>query len=284
MVGQRELFDEEGEDGGSVASIDASDVEEIVNSNSSDSKSSSGNSQADNSSVESDDEVVEFDKKLAEALGTRRADEDLAIQECESSDEEMDDEQMEALEPLVTSIFKDRQKTTTKKLNKDAKETIIQLKCRVLELLETFVKKQHESKTTLVIIKPLLVLMRSTNSKLVSEKAHKVLKDYMKAYKLKTKGENTEVDMVMAKEIFHEVHNLVTMPGSNAYLNACSQASLLLVKVMLNGGSRLEDAWADYASTGEKMARDPACKVSSSFFQDWFNWLVSAKQTLNKWD
>ena len=261
---------------------DASDVEEIQAHSSSDPGSSSEDSDAENSSTEDDDEAAEFDRKLADALGTRRADEDLAVKESESSDEEMDDEQMEALEPMVTNIFKERNKTTTKKSNKDAKETIIQFKCRVLELLEIYVKQQQKSSTALVVIRPLLVLMRSTSSKLVSEKAHSVLKEYMKAYKLNAKVENHEVDMIVARGTLHKVHELVTIPGSNAYVSACSQASLLLVKMMVNNGGRLEDAWADYSKTGEKMARDPQCKVLGSFFQDWFNWLVSAKQILKQ--
>ena len=226
----------------------------------------------------------ELDKKLEDALGTRRADADAAVAESESSDEAMDDDQMAALDPIMANIFQERNKrkrTDKKKEQKGAKENIVQFKCRVLELLQTYIKQQFSNPIALSIIMPLLVLIRSTSDKQVSQKACDIIREFLKLYKLKVDGPQEKKALRRARQRLPGVHDLAVSPGqSNASANACSQASLLLVKVILSNGGTIQEAWAQYSKTGERIVTDTRCKVLGSLYQDWWNWYTSARIVL----
>ena len=259
---------------------DASDVEEIVSSDSSGESDSENVDSGGDPGPEEDAEMAEFDRKLADALETRRADADAAIAGNESSDESMDDEQMAALDPVMANIFKERNKETSKKKEqKDAKENIVQFKSRVLELLQTYIKQQPLNPLTLSTVHPLLSLIKSTSSKQVSEKACDLVREFMKLYKLKVDGSRDKKAYKRARKILPGVHDLVVEGGSKAFVSACSQASLLLVKVVLNNGGTMDEASKQYSRTFERMA-DLQCKFQISLLQDFDNWLTSAKPVL----
>ncbi|KAI7038676.1 hypothetical protein KC352_g46770, partial [Hortaea werneckii] len=140
---------------------DMSDVE-LVNGEEAGSKSDESEDDADDSSSSEsdsaegsgDDEEAVFDRKLADALGTAKADEG-----SDDDESDMDDEQMMALEPHLTNIFKERKKDASKKQEgKDAKENIINFKNRVLDLLNIYVKGQYGQTLALDLILPLTIL------------------------------------------------------------------------------------------------------------------------------
>ena len=262
---------------------DDEDVDSTDSSIESASERSDSNDSGADAVDEDDDELIDLDKKLSDALGTRRADADAAIEGSESSEESMDDEQMASLDPVMTSIFRERTKQPDrKKEQKDAKENIVQFKCRVLELIRTYLKQQFPNPTSLILVHPLLSLIGTTSSKQVSQKACEIIREFLKLYKLNANGSQNTVALKQARGVLPIVHSFAVSSESNALLNACSQASLLLTKVIVSNGGTLHEAWEVYAKTGQKMAVDPQCKISSSLFQDWFNWLTSAKVALEK--
>ena len=223
-----------------------------------------------------DDEAAELERKLAEALGTRRADADAAVAESESSEEDMDDEQMEALDSSIANIFRERSKLKSKKKEaQEAKQNIVQFKCRVLELLEIYVKRQFSDPTSLTLLCPLLDTIRETSDKQVSHKGCELVRTFMKAYKFDAHKTSDEKAMTAARDFLPKVHDLVTLEGSNAYVSACSQASLLLVKVLVSNGGTIPEAWEQYSRTGEKVATSPRCKVLGPLLQDWVGWLIN---------
>ncbi len=225
-----------------------------------------------------DDELAAFDAKLAQALKTKPLGEDPAHNDSgESTDEDMNDEQMEAVDAQLVEIFKERKKiTSTKSLKKDAKETIINFKCRVLELLEIFVKQQHASVLALDILLPLLRTIRSTMSKSVSGKACELIRDYARLCKGKQVPHAEDKDAML--EVLHSVHSEAMKEGSNAFTSACSQASLLIVRVLAaQDRANLRQVVAAYSSTQERLLFDPQCKVKVSFFLDWLNWCAQAR-------
>ncbi|KAI7607417.1 hypothetical protein KC319_g21272, partial [Hortaea werneckii] len=160
---------------------DMSDVELVngeeagsENDESEDEDDDSSSSESDSADASGDDEEAVFDRKLADALGTAKADEG-----SDDDESDMDDEQMMALEPHLTNIFKERKKDASKKQEgKDAKENIINFKNRVLDLLNIYVKGQYGQTLALDLILPLTILVRTTTSKPTSEKAFAVLKQY----------------------------------------------------------------------------------------------------------
>ena len=244
----------------------------------------SGNDK-DSETLESADdlELAAFDQKLAQALGTKRADQLLAAgEDDESSDDDMDDEQMEALDVHLEKVFSERKKITSKKTErKQAKETILVFKGRVLELLEIFIKQRYRSTLALALILPLLALIRTTTSKHISEKAGNLIREYSKLYKLKDSislQSSLLVDESMG--LLRAVHEAAAKEGSNAYSSACSQASLLLAKIIVTNGGHISRVIDCYASTQNRFMTDPTCKVKTSLFTDWMNWCTSARKSL----
>lgn len=240
------------------------------------SDSSSVMSDSADESSEADDDLADFDAKLAQALGIRSTAEDGSFHDnSDPSDEDMDDEQMEAIDSHLEKVFRERQKVTSmKSQKKDAKEMIVNFKCRVLELLEVFVKQQFTNNASLDILLPLLVTIRTTKSSLVAGKACKVMKEFSQI--CKSKGLPNIEDTDETVDILKAVHSEVSREGSNAFVSACSQASLLLVKTLAaKDKENLREALLVYSNTQEQALFNPQLKVKPSFFFDWLNWCSS---------
>lgn len=273
LSGQQELFDAEEAN---------SDGEEEIES---DSDSSTSTSQAGEDVEEDDEELLEFESKLAQALGTQRAEIELVDDGGEDSDGDMmDDEQMAALDPVMSNIFKQRKQTSSKKDNKNAKETIVQFKTKVLELLEIYIQQTAQGvspENSATILLKCLDCIQRTKNKQVSERAAAVIKTALNVYKLSMESPRNKRILRRVGDALTEIHEIILLPGSNVYLRACSQASLFCVKVILNNGGAMEKVWRQYSLTGESMAVSQDIKVVNVLFQDWFNWLITAKITLS---
>ncbi|KAL9116301.1 MAG: hypothetical protein Q9187_007175 [Circinaria calcarea] len=280
IVGQALMFEPTNED---RSDVDMSDVEEVSmdgdgsDDSETDGSSGSGEEVGDSSEV-TDDELAAFDAKLAQALGTRRGDEDLAASnEHESSDGDMNDEQMEALDKHLEKVFRERKKVTSKKTEKkDAKENVVLFKSRVLELLEIYIKHQYSKELALGIIIPLLTLIHTTSSKQVSEKACSLIREYSKMLKLKHHNYFPDNHGLLA--LFEQIHKAAMKEGSNTYGIACSQASILVSKFIISNGGRPADVTQRYADTQLLFLTDPACKVRTAFFSDYLNWCTSTRK------
>ncbi|KAK2740290.1 DNA-directed DNA polymerase [Myotisia sp. PD_48] len=280
LAGQQELFDNQDDEGGEeneedsdVEMIDGSDVE-VVNAG-----SESESSNEEDEDDEDDENLAEFDAKLAAALGTHRADKDLDAASSDS-DSDMDDEQMEALDDQLVKVFQAReQASTSKKTKKDARETMINFKNRVLDLLEIYVKKCHSNSLCLEIIVPLLQLIRKTSVQQLSGKATAVLREYTKLCK------STAIPSVESAEPVWEllkyVHEEATHSSSNSHGSSCSQTSILLVKVLVAHDKGSISGIVDmYADTRKKQLSSNKCHVQPTFFSDWNNWCISASKQL----
>ena len=297
-AGQSELFDRDlemdGEDDVDMEDLDASDVEmgseepasdeDEARFEGEDDKAGSDDTGEESSTAEDENEAAAFEAKLAQALGTRRADEDVNAQDDEPSDEDMNDEQMQQLDAHLSSIFKERKKVQSKKKgNKDAQETVVLFKNRVIELLDIFVKRDHRSPLILDMIGPLLTLIKTSSSKEAKDKACNLVRELLRLYKLDILPAQQDAKLLeQAKKLLADVHELAAQEGSNAFGSACSNASLYLVKVMLASGGTMEDAWQMYAATGTRFVTHPMCRIKSQFFTDWMNWCVSARQAYQK--
>jgi DNA polymerase phi len=248
LSGQRELFDEhsdgneqqngDDEDEEAMDVEDASDVE-LVNGEDPSEEEDSDDYSAGSSSAEEgaanpeDDEEAAFDKKLADALGTTATDDD-----SEDDGSDMDDEQMMALEPHLTTIFKERQqKSSQKQDKKDAKENIINFKNRVLDLLAIYVKAQSGSALTLDLLLPLTGLLRTSTSKQTAEKSFAVLKQYFESCN-KNKALPQPDDHESCFVVLAELHEEMKLGGSKLHANACSRSSLFLAKILVNASQR----------------------------------------------
>ena len=286
LAGQAEMFEQENEED-NVS--EEGDVEMVNMGNTSsgspgeDDNSSEGDSDGSSESTEtdsdaSDTELAAFNAKLAQALGTRPGNEDLTADDSGSSDEDMNSEQMEALDDHLKEVFRERKKVNSKKTEKkDAKETIVNFKCRVLDLLEIYVKQQHGNRLALSLLLPLLKCIRTTTSPQVSSKACNVMREYARACKSDKVPVIEDTDAIF--DLLRAVHAEAMKEGSNAYVSAYSQASLLLVKVLVAYDREcFRRVLRIYGDTQEKYFLDANCKVKPAFFTDWQNWCTSARK------
>ncbi|KAL8692702.1 MAG: hypothetical protein Q9218_002323 [Villophora microphyllina] len=292
LSGQDEMFEEDNEDQSSsdAMSSTASDVEEVEMTEANGVDHSSGDDAASQAastrteeadSEEDNEELAAFEMKLAQALKTKPIDPATGTADEESSsDEDMDDEQMEALDAHIATIFKERKKVIPKKTQKkDAKETIVNFKCRVLELLEIFIKKRHADLLALDLLLPLLTCIRTTTSSLISSKACGVMREYSKLCKGKAVPVfHNKNEKKASVRLLKAIHAEAMYEASNAHSSACSQASLKLVKILVAAGKdNLEKVVKIYARTQERMLLDPACRIKIGFFTDWNNWCSTAR-------
>ncbi|KAL9582561.1 MAG: hypothetical protein Q9212_003222, partial [Teloschistes hypoglaucus] len=256
LSGQDEMFEADDEeqslsDAESGAASDVEEVEEMAEANgvkplSGDEAASEAASTVaeETDSGEEDDnneELAEFDRKLAQALKTKPIDASADPNEdgsSSSSDEDMDDEQMEALDVHIATIFRERKKSVSQKSQKkDAKETIVNFKCRVLELLDLFVRKRHYDLLTLELLLPLLTCIRTTTSSLVSNRAYNLIREYSRLCKNKSLPPlHSKTSKKTTIRLLKAIHAEAALEASNAHSSACSQASLILVKILVGAG------------------------------------------------
>lgn len=280
IAGQEEIFDSNDEDD---LDDEMSDVEEVDKKHAEAAKDDSSldkdsGAEASSSGESVDEELAEFDAKLAQALGIRTMEN--GDDNEQSSDEDMNDEQMEALDSHLETVFRERKKVVSEKTQKkEARETIVNFKCRVLELLDIFVKHRHTSYFALTLLPSLLTAIQKTKSPLVSSKAFDLIRKYSqlcKKEKIPSLTVDAHKDAILS--LLKGIHEQATKEGSNAYASACSQASLLLVKVLASQDREsLKKVLRIYTKTQEHALFDPKCRVKSSFFSDWLNWCASVR-------
>ncbi|KAF2088415.1 hypothetical protein K490DRAFT_39843 [Saccharata proteae CBS 121410] len=289
LSGQQDLFDQDGSDVEQEASDeDDSDVEMIDGdmdlddgaTEGSEEEDASGDDDGEDASADDDgqadeDELARFDEMLADTLKTSKANGD--AKDESSDDEDMDDEEMMALEPHLTKIFQERKKNAGKKReNKDAKETMINFKNRVLDLLLIYVKHQHANTMAMDLILPLLRLIRRTTSKQLAEKSFNLLKQYVDTSKKSLPKPEADAAVL---EVLKCVHDEAKADSSKLHASASSRSSLFLAKVVTTHDPERFDQVIDlYGETQKQWHGDPKCKTHPSFFTEWTNWLIGTKK------
>jgi DNA polymerase phi len=289
LSGQQALFEQHDEDvevatqdgDGMIDVDDMSDVE-LVNGGEagSDGESSSDDESSDAATgAEEDgeeDEETAFDRKLADALGTAGMHSD----DSDDDGSDMDDDQMMALEPHLTTIFKERKKIANKKQdNKDARENIVNFKNRVLDLITIYFKSQHANVLAMDLILPLTSLIRTTASKPTAEKAFAALKQYFELCS-KHKVLPHPQDAVACFDVLSAVHDEVRLGGSKLHASACSRSSLFLAKVLVSIDRRNYERIAKmYAELQNAWYTDAGSKVHGSVFTEWTSWSLTTRKT-----
>jgi DNA polymerase phi len=302
--GQQELFDqngsedeEEGSDNDNEDELD-SDVEMIELG--SDVEVASGDDSdededADSEAEEADDkpsaEADALENALAAALGTHKL--DPAAEESDS-DADMSDSEMLELDKKLVEIFKQRKSqksgNSAKKEKKDARETVVNFKNRVLELLEIYVKKHGHDERGLAygVLMPVLGCMRTTGAKQVADRCLAVVVALAKSVKSPpslSKGTKVEAEDEAATlnpsallELLTEIHTEeagADLNASHAFSKAASTASLLVAGVIYKRDQELLGEIAQvYMESQVRWVRGEG-KFQASFFHDWVNWCQS---------
>jgi DNA polymerase phi len=297
LEGQKELFnqgDEDGEDeeGSSDDEEDDSDVE-MVDGEEPDSDAGSGSSDAgsdeddsdasddDDEDEEEDAELTQFNNMLAMTLQTSKPTVDGEAAEETSDESDMDDDQMMALDPHLSKIFKERSKTTSKKKERaDAKQNVVQFKSRVLDLLAVYMEKQYSNPLTLELLLPVLRRTRANANKQTADKAAKMLKSFFDT-RTKRKAPLPKPDNVEdVWELLKGIHEEAKLGnGSKVHADACGSASLHVVKVLVGlDKGNYAGAVDIYAETQKQWFVDKKSPLQPVLFTQFQNWSLNARQ------
>lgn len=218
-----------------------------------------------------DADLAALDDALAKVLNSHRLDKD---QEAQSSDDDSDmtDSEMMALDEKLVDVFKHRIKTTKRKNEKkDAKESVVLFKHRVLDLLHIYVKQEASNVLAFGLLLPLLELVRTTSAKPLANKAMNILTDLNKASK-KTRAKGTQIDTEAQFEMLTDIHKEASKDMSHAFGRAASTASLLVSSSLWAADQANVDRINTlYAQTFADCQKGKT-KMQGAFFSDWVNW------------
>ncbi|KAI8606640.1 DNA polymerase phi-domain-containing protein [Dissophora ornata] len=206
-------------------------------------------SQSDEDEEDEDEDEEDSDEEEdSEDMEVDEEEDDNALDESE--EELLDDDQMMAFDEKLNEIFK--QKKLAKAQQKDAKQTLIHFKNKVLDLLELYIKKQSSNELVLDLIVPLLslVLIPSASNKPVHDKISALLRN--KLAKIKDYPRDCDDEHVF--EILAQVHELAKKSPDAKFSGLCGDLSLLLVKVLI-GGQDEKTAVSDEAALKTKQDR-----------------------------
>ena len=220
-----------------------------------------------------DADLAALDDALAKVLNSHRLDKD---QDAESSDDDSDmtDSEMMALDEKLVDVFKHQIKNTKRKNEKrDAKESVVLFKHRVLDLLSIFVKQEATNPLAFNLLLPLLELVRTTTVKPLANKAMNILTEFSKASKkTRSKDIDTRVDAEAQIALLQKIQEEAAKDMSHAFAKAASMASLLVASNLYAADP--ENIFRINMVYAQSMADCVKGKVriQGSFFSDWVNW------------
>jgi DNA polymerase phi len=227
------------------------------------------------------EDLEALDNALAAVLKSHRLDKDMEA-ESEDDDSDMTDSEMMELDNKLVEIFKQRAKGSSKKKDKkDAKQSVVDFKHRILDLLAIFVKKEAATYNTLAFqtLIPLLELIRTTKAKPLANKACGIVMDFSKSLKKARKDSetpSTDVDLQAIFSVLEGIHAEATKDVSHTFAKAASAASLSCAWTVCfaTSVSRVDGVFNLYHETQLSWFKGEA-KVQPSFFIDWINWCQS---------
>ncbi|KAM0253310.1 hypothetical protein ACHAQJ_007364 [Trichoderma viride] len=228
---------------------------------------------------------TDLDDLIGSILKSHRLDKD-ADAESSSDEGDMSDSQMFALEDKLAEVFKQRAKARpdSKRQKKDAKQSVVNFKHRILDFLDIYVKNEVLSPLGFSLLIPLLNLMRTTSTKTLASRACEIILNYQKGLK-KARSSNKDTAAATTEaaaapvydadellSVLVEVHEEAGKDNAHAYAKAASAASLIVASAMFATDKELvKRAAAVYAKTQSDWVLGQA-KLQNSFFADWNNW------------
>lgn len=195
-----------------------------------------------------------IDVALGKILNSHRLDKDTEAADSDS-DADMTDSEMLAMDEALANVFKQRVKSkpSQKKERKAAKESVINFKRRVLDLLLIFVKNEASRPLALSLLLPLLRLMRATTVKSLSDKALETIREYQRRLKRaratgpKDEGEEDKkqkkrkraeapaaevVDAESTLQLLKDIHAEAAAGEANDVVKAAASASLIAASTL----------------------------------------------------
>lgn len=290
LRGQQSLFDQEPEDAGDMDVDDDedevdSDVEVVdmeadeghLHSHLQESEDNEDDDEEEEEEEEDDaagddEEGKKLDAALALALGTHKIDPN--VEEGSDSDADMTDSEMMALDSKLVEIFSARKKEPNKKQEqKDAKETMVNFKSRILDLLEIYVKKQASNPLAFGLLIPLLQTIRTTKTKQLAEKSQNIIQAFAKSFK---SGKVTdELNISEQIKLLKVLHVEASQDPAHLFSKAASTASLLVASSVYKADKGAFKKIANVYRDSQVAWVEGEVKMQAGFFTEWINWCQS---------
>ncbi|KAI0031491.1 DNA polymerase phi-domain-containing protein [Vararia minispora EC-137] len=255
-----ELLADSDEDIGEDEQIEEGDGSELdeEDSDNDEEESEHDENEGDKEEVEVEDDA-ELGRKPTRAFGARAHDSDAA----ESDMEEMDDEQMMAIDEQLAAIFKEQ---TKGKRSGEFQREATHFKNRILDLLDIFMKKQPANPLVLQLILPILDLIfgSTPDEKQLAEKATGLLRSRIaKAKDVPFTG----VDRAATTDLLNDLHMRARKARGINAIAALAACSLYVSRVLLRVGDE-EAILAAYRTSLADFAERKASELNAKFFEE----------------
>lgn len=231
-----------------------------------------------------------FRKRVEEALkaagmdpeGDGRGDEDESDGDESSDEEELwDDDQMMKVDEQLAKVFKDRKEGNSKQKAKRESNSDphlmrstnisgmltdnVHFKTRILDLFDTFIRKQPSSPLILDTVLPLLRLVRRAGDEavLASKTAGIIRQRFDKPKEVPT------VDIDAAEPILEEIHNLARRANSDAIASAALSCSLFVSRCIAQSDSASGAVTKAYAATVDDHMTRKGSQVRIPFLREY---------------
>jgi DNA polymerase phi len=246
----------------------------------------------DATDADSDAQQKAFEDDLAKLLKTHRPDQEDDTESEAGSD--MTDTEMMAIDGQISAAFKGRKAALppSKKDHKNAKESVIHFKNRILDLVTTYLewstKRSDDSSRAytkrsvvhaLQLLPDLVRLAATTTSKDLASRASDVIFTYKKEFKKEKEqwvreieGEGGGEKKARVFTILKQIHDELGSQESQTFAKTASTACLTLASALQAAGML-----GDVKELHEATKKEKEGKVQRSFFENWQNWCVSQK-------
>ncbi|KAG5652336.1 hypothetical protein H0H81_005357 [Sphagnurus paluster] len=227
------------------------------------SASEESNDDEDENNDNKEEEDVELRRKIQEALRVNGI--EAATGETDEEEELMDDDQMMAIDEQLAAVFRTRanEKKTSKGV--DVQREATHFKNRVLDLVDTFVKRQASNPCVVRLIPPLIDLIAGSglDERQLSDKAKGILRSRI----AKSKDIPTTADVGLTTAIITDIHTRARKVHSSDMLATLSQSSLYLSKILVHMNSEKPLVQTYQQSLADFLTRKNSA-LNSNFFQD----------------
>ncbi|KAK9320559.1 DNA polymerase phi-domain-containing protein [Lipomyces orientalis] len=310
LSGQNELFDVEDdavdiedEDDDTEDSSEDDDASHSADNDDDDSDGMSIDDAEEVDTAQTDEQNKNFEQALSKVLGvgdiskkrTLPGDDSSEYSDSElSSEEDMTDEQMLALDHHIAALFKDRVSgsnkqtiASRKKLEKQAKENVIFAKTRTLDMLSAFVRSfagktatgsanvsEEVGRLMISMIMPLLKLIKTTTNEGVRSRTYLFIR---------TEVARTQFQVSATDDIYELLTTVLietTHTNSNTYTNACAAVAMFLCKLLYKSGTAKEHPleimgklMTIYTDFMKKWAMDKKLPNNSNLFIEFIRWV-----------
>ncbi|GLB35405.1 putative DNA polymerase phi [Lyophyllum shimeji] len=268
--GPSELLEDEDED---MEDVDE-DGDEASESSEEESEESDAGSE-DDDDTNDEEEDVELRNKIEEALRVNGI--EAATGDSDEEEELMDDDQMMAVDEQLAAVFKSQagEKKTGKGVNAQREAT--HFKNRVLDLVDTFVKKQPSSRLVIRLIPALIDLVVSSgqDERQLADKAKGILRSRIG----KSKEIPVDVDAEATVTVVTDLHTRARKIHSSDMLATLSQCSLYLSRILLHVDGEKPLIQLYQQSLADFMTRKNSA-LNTNFFLDFIRRFPSAAWSL----